>query len=153
MKWDAHNEHKERASSCRERFTFVLGDTSKEKMGAGDAVLESRLWNTEGNSMSKEDRARYLHHSHRMQGGVEYLKDKSDQTPKMLRVGVNAAMSDQSGLAGLLIAKGIITLDEYERAMADAMEAEANRYEAEVQQQYPGQVGVRIGSLYPDKPE
>lgn len=102
--------------------------------------------------MSKEDdRARYLHHSHRMQGGVEYLKDKSDQTPKMLRVGVNAAMADQSGLAGLLIAKGVITEDEYCKAMADAMEREADRYEAEVKQQ-PGYASVRVGSLYP-KPE
>ncbi len=99
--------------------------------------------------MSEEDRTRYLHHSHRMQGGVEFLKDKSDQTPKMLRVGVNAAMADQSGLAGLLIKKGIITLDEYEKAMADAMEAEANRYEAEVRAQHPGQPGINIGSLYP----
>lgn len=99
--------------------------------------------------MSQEDKARYLHHSHRMQTGVEYLKDKSDQTPKMLRVGVNAAMSDHSGLAGLLIKKGIITFDEYENAMAEAMEREADRYEAEVNAQYPGQTAVRLGSLYP----
>jgi hypothetical protein len=99
--------------------------------------------------MSEDDRARYLHHSHRMQAGVEYLKDKSDQAPKMLRVGVNAAMSDQSGLASLLIKKGIITQAEYAKAMADAMEREADRYEAEVSQQYPGQTNVRLGSLYP----
>lgn len=103
--------------------------------------------------MSAQDKTDYLHHSHRMQTGVEYLKDKSDQTPKMLRVGVNAAMSDQSGLAGLLIKKGIITLDEYENAMAEAMKREADRYEAEVAQQYPGQVNVRLGSLYPKSDE
>jgi hypothetical protein len=99
--------------------------------------------------MSEEDRKRYLHHSHRMQSGVEHLKDKNDQTPKQLRVGVNAAMSDQSGLANLLMSKGLFTLDEYEKAMADAMEREADRYEAEVKQQYPGPTDVRLGSLYP----
>jgi hypothetical protein len=96
--------------------------------------------------MSEADRARYLHHSHRMQAGVEYTADKSDQTPKMLRVGVNAAMADQSGLANLLIAKGVFTLDEYERAMADGMEAEANRYEAALQ---ASGKPIKLGSLYP----
>lgn len=33
--WNAHKEHKDRAASCRERFTFVLGDTSGEKMTVG----------------------------------------------------------------------------------------------------------------------
>lgn len=84
-----------------------------------------------------EDRARYLHHSHRMQTGVEYLKDKGDQTPKMLRVGVNAAMSDQAGLVTLLIEKGVFTSEEYTKAVADAMEREADSYEAKVKQQYP----------------
>jgi acyl-CoA reductase-like NAD-dependent aldehyde dehydrogenase len=49
--------------------------------------------------------------------------------PKHLRTGINAAMSDQGGLATLLIAKGVFTRAEYAEAIADAMEKEAAEYE------------------------
>lgn len=99
--------------------------------------------------MSEEDRTRYMHHAHRMQTGVEFNKNKNDQTPKMLRVGINSAMSDQGGLATLLIQKGIITIDEYEKTVADAMQREADRYETEINKQH--QDGkLRLGSLYPE---
>ena len=68
-----------------------------------------------------------------MQTGVEFLQDKQDQTPKHLRVGINAVMSDLVGLAALLIEKGVITREEYVKAIADAMEREADSYRKEVQ--------------------
>jgi hypothetical protein len=54
---------------------------------------------------------------------------KGATTPKHLRVGINSAMVTDQGLANLLIAKGVFTLDEYTEAMASAMEAEAARFE------------------------
>lgn len=47
--------------------------------------------------------------------------------PKHLRVGLNSCLSDASAIATLLIRKGLITGEEYEAAVADAMEAEAQR--------------------------
>jgi hypothetical protein len=49
-------------------------------------------------------------------------------SPKHLRVGVNAAMSDHGALVRLLIQKGIITHEEYSTAIADAMENEVQSY-------------------------
>lgn len=65
---------------------------------------------------------------HAMQSGVEFLEDKKDQTPKQLRVGVNSAMVNDSGLVDLLIEKGIITMDEYETAIKRAAVEEILRY-------------------------
>lgn len=57
-------------------------------------------------------------------------------TPKHLRVGVNSAMVDSSALAELLIAKGIITEDEYAEAIAAGMEREAKAYEDRLSEHY-----------------
>lgn len=79
---------------------------------------------------------RYRIAAHAMQSGVKFNAElaqggmSSDQTPKMLRTGINSALADQAGLANLLMAKGVFTREEYLRAMADAMEEEARRYEA-----------------------
>lgn len=78
--------------------------------------------------MTQEDRERYMRAAHAMQSGVAAEPDLSDRTPKHLRVGINAVMSDQGGLAALLIEKGVFTADEYEKAIADAMEREVERY-------------------------
>lgn len=85
------------------------------------------------------DADRYRAAAHAMQSGVrlrmtrEGVPDDSElipghTSPKHLRVGINSAMSDQGGLARLLIEKGLITEAEYVKAMADAMEAEAQSY-------------------------
>ena len=79
-----------------------------------------------------DDAQRYKRALHAMQSGVEFLQDKSDQTPKHLRVGVNSALRDSASLAQLLIEKGIISRTEYLKAIADGMEAEADRYREEV---------------------
>jgi hypothetical protein len=81
--------------------------------------------------MSSEDHSkRYLTAMHAMQTGVSYTIEKKPQQvePKHLRVGVNAAMVDHSGLVKLLLDKGIITEEEYLKAIADAMEEEAEKY-------------------------
>ena len=69
-----------------------------------------------------------------MQSGVAAKMnfDPNETQPKHLRVGVNSAMSDMGGLATLLIAKGVITEDEYLAAIADAMEREAKTYADEI---------------------
>lgn len=90
------------------------------------------------------DRERYEAAIHAMQTGVEMKMnyESRETTPKHLRVGVNAAMSDQAGLAELLIAKGVFTEDEYTKAMADAAEREAALYEREINEHFGG--GTRI---------
>jgi hypothetical protein len=85
--------------------------------------------------MSKEqDSRRYHTAAHAMQTGVAYQMvndpEASATSPKHLRVGINAAMSDQAGLARLLISKGIITEEEYIKAVADAMEDERDKYQS-----------------------
>lgn len=74
---------------------------------------------------------RYIAAAHKMQSGVA-LKinyDRSETSPKHLRVGVNAAMVDAGALAELLVLKGIITHEEYLDAIARMMEHEAKKYE------------------------
>lgn len=65
-----------------------------------------------------------------MQSGVAMKMnyDGAETEPKHLRVGVNSAMSDIGGLSGLLISKGVFTLEEYTKAIADSMEREAAEY-------------------------
>jgi len=78
--------------------------------------------------MSERDVARYQAAAHAMQSGVAAEMGKECE-PKHLRVGVNSAMVGNAALARLLIDKGVFTLDEYEAAQADEMEAEQARYE------------------------
>lgn len=97
----------------------------------------------------ENSRKEYLHHAHRMQVGVGMMMEQPDDKstdPKMLRVGVNAAMSDQAGLVALLIAKGLIDGDEYVACVADQMETKADNYEKEIQKIFGPK--VKLGSLY-----
>lgn len=83
--------------------------------------------------MSQADKDRYYAALHAMQSGVAATQpDQPTNTLKHLRVGVNSAMAEHSGLVRLLLAKNIITLDEYEKAIADAMEREVKVYEEEL---------------------
>lgn len=81
--------------------------------------------------MSADDVARYHAALHAMQSGVaaEHSQGSNDATPKHLRVGVNSALVNDAAIARLLIAKGVITLDEYEAALAAEMEVEQRSYE------------------------
>jgi hypothetical protein len=68
---------------------------------------------------------------HAMQSGVatKMAIEPGETSPKHLRVGVNAAMVGNAALARLLIAKGLITEEEYFAELADGMEAEQRLYE------------------------
>lgn len=80
--------------------------------------------------MASLDKARYENAAHAMQSGVKFDQElgSGDGTPKHLRTGINSCMVNDDAIARLLIAKGIITMDEYEAAVADAMEREVERY-------------------------
>jgi hypothetical protein len=71
--------------------------------------------------------------AHAMQSGVAMEINDPDRQfvtePKHLRVGVNAALVDHGSLVKLLVAKGVITDDEYLRAIAEGMEREKADYE------------------------
>lgn len=85
------------------------------------------------------DRERYIRACHAMQSAVAFeLECGSEKvagaTPKYLRVGVNSALVEFGALVKLMVDKGLITLEEFDKALADAMEAEVARYQAI----YPG---------------
>src|SRR5687768_12035238 len=86
----------------------------------------------------EEKRERYLALCHAMQTGVAFKmeKDAKDTTPKHLRVGINAAMSDHGALVGLLFKKGIITEEEYYDALIESMEREVQMYQSKIEELY-----------------
>jgi len=77
------------------------------------------------------DNERYAAACHAMQTGVKYemALGSPDTTPKHLRVGVNSAMVNDAAITKLLIEKGLFTMEEYAKAVADEMELEVQRYE------------------------
>ena len=77
---------------------------------------------------------RYNAAAHAVQSGIAMLMHHrpSIAEPKHLRVGIDTAKAEQAGLALLLINKGVFTLEEYQQAMADAMEQEKARSESEL---------------------
>ena len=87
---------------------------------------------------------RYQAAAHAMQTGVEFLQDKTNQTPKHLRVGVNSAMVDAAAVALALMRKGVITPLEYATALADKMEEEAASFEKQVNAQHGGGAKIRL---------
>jgi hypothetical protein len=93
----------------------------------------------------EQARQRYHAAAHGMQSGVaaKMNVDPAETTPKHLRVGVNSAMVDTSAMATLLIAKGVITEQEYVAAVADAMEREKALYEQWAREHF-GNPGVTL---------
>ena len=83
------------------------------------------------------DGERYERAAHAMQSGVAMTMhldhqdghDTKDTEPKHLRTGINSALVDTAALVRLLVEKGIITADEYWKALADEMEREKESYE------------------------
>ena len=71
--------------------------------------------------------------AHAVQSGVamemEITGRQSATQPKHLRTGVNIAMAEHSGLAYLLLTKGVITEEEYLTAITEAVEEEQRTYE------------------------
>lgn len=88
--------------------------------------------NTKEQIMTDTDR--YYKATHAMQTGVSVVMqyDKTECDPKHLRVGVNSAMVEHSALVELLVDKGVITLEEFMKYLANAMEKEAQHYQEEV---------------------
>lgn len=84
------------------------------------------------------DADRYYRACHAMQTGVAQEMAQPERMtatePKHLRVGVNSAMVSQAALVRLLIAKGILTEEEYTKENADEMEREVERYEERLSQ-------------------
>lgn len=78
-----------------------------------------------------ELKEKYLALAHAMQSGVAMMMNYNDKStsPKHLRVGVNSALLDSSALVNLLVAKGIITEEEYFTALVELFEGEVEKYE------------------------
>lgn len=77
-----------------------------------------------------EYQQRYVTALHAMQAGVavEMNYNPAPTTPKHLRVGVNSAMVNDKALVEALVEKGVITMEDYWRHLAEAAEAEAQAY-------------------------
>lgn len=88
---------------------------------------------------------RYQAAAHAMQSGVaaKMALDPAETTPKHLRTGVNSAMVETSAIVELLVAKGIITMDEWYAALAVAMEREVTLYEGELSRLTGAKVTLR----------
>jgi hypothetical protein len=82
------------------------------------------------------DWQRYMRAVKRMQSGVAILNDPDDGSPKHIRVGINSAMVNADAFLHLLVDKGVCTVEEFQKYLADSAEREAARYEAFVQEKY-----------------
>jgi hypothetical protein len=84
---------------------------------------------------------------HMMQAGVamEMEKGLREVEPKHLRVGINTSMCDHAALVRLLVAKDILTNEEYAEALRDSMREEVARYEARLTRKMG--MPIRLGSL------
>lgn len=80
---------------------------------------------------------RYHAAAHGVQSAIAFQLERTPRsaaaTPKHLRVGLNMCLVDASAIAKLLIAKGVITEEEYLVAIAEAAEDELARITAQVQ--------------------
>lgn len=99
-------------------------------------------WTPEDTPEEAALRSEYMQLLHAMQSGVatemEDASRASATSPKHLRVGVNAALTDHYALAKLLMEKGVITKLEYYRALRDAMAEEVERYETRLSAAHGG---------------
>ncbi len=78
------------------------------------------------------DVERYSRAAHRVQSAIAFDPNRPKDQYKDLRTGLDLSKSDQAGLATLLIAKGIFTMEEYLAAIADSAEREADGKEDEL---------------------
>jgi hypothetical protein len=74
---------------------------------------------------------RYMFLMHAVQSGVAMTMnyDTHPTEPKHLRTGINSALVNQAAVVRLLVAKGIITEEEYYEALVKEAEAEVRSYE------------------------
>lgn len=88
---------------------------------------------------------RYLAAAHAVQAGVAMemnddppSNSASPVSPKMLRTGVNMSLVSHGALVRLLIAKGVITEEEYFEELAIGAEAEKAAYEERLSARFGG---------------
>ncbi len=99
-----------------------IEDKIRETLKCRDEELES---------LAKE----YQSLCHAMMSGVSFLSDKSDQTPKQLRVGINSAHVSDSAIVALLIKKGLISRKEFMQSLVEMMKCEVERYREQIAQE------------------
>jgi len=82
---------------------------------------------------------------HGVQGAIKYeIENSILERPmisqmKHLRVGLDARAADMAGLVGLLIKKGLFTIEEYQESLRLAMNEELARYEEHLKDKFgPG---------------
>jgi hypothetical protein len=87
--------------------------------------------------------AEYMKLGHAIQTGVafDHESGSKDGTPKHLRVGV---MSDLGALTRLLVAKGIITQDEYYTAVLDGLRQEVAEYERRLKERLGAETKISL---------
>lgn len=83
-----------------------------------------------------ELKQKYCSLCHSMQNGVAFSKDKSDQTPKHLRVGINSNAVSNGALVRLLIEKKILTELEYWQFLVKQMQEEVDTYKSRLKSEY-----------------
>lgn len=93
--------------------------------------------------MAQADRDRYAHDLERLHWGL-FMKAKIDsggfekrlgpdsKRAVMTRLGVDLILSDTTALFKLLMAKGILTQDEVDKALADGMRDSVTRLEEQL---------------------
>lgn len=77
------------------------------------------------------DSQRYNRAVHCIQAGSKLMAHRNGEHPQS-RIGINIAMRDHASLVELLVAKGIITQDEYTKALADGAEVEVGQLEEQL---------------------
>lgn len=88
----------------------------------------------------------YQSAQHAMQAGVALMVsyEPGETQPKHLRVGINTALCDNAALARLLIEKGIITEDDFVKAITQEMNREVQRYKERIQRHLGGTTEVEL---------
>lgn len=69
---------------------------------------------------------RYLELAHAVQSALAFQEQAGSTkfTPKHLRVGIDITKADQGALVGLLIEKGVFTIEEFDAALIGGLEDE-----------------------------
>lgn len=82
--------------------------------------------------------AEYMAAAHALQSGIaaEMNIDPKPTEPKHLRTGINIAFTDHAAIVTLLIEKGIITEEEYYRAILKTIKKEVSDYEQKLSSFY-----------------
>lgn len=103
--------------------------------------------------MSEADKSRYQKALHAVQSGIAAMMGAVSTgaidrfaavETKHMRVGIDSAHISNAALVRLLIAKGVFTLDEFEKELADEAEREVQLNIKRLKQVYPN-VDISLG--------